>query len=205
MALTLKSGSGTDELDILATKAAKVTLYDLLGNAVNMDRRDVATYAAFCNIFTPPATPTDVMTLHGSDTKTVRVLRAHLYSVQTTAGVNAWYLNRRSTAQTGGAVTGATAVPMESDDEAASAVAEWWTTLFTGGGSLIGNIWAGRVTSPAPATAGIGQLGITIDFVYQFGKPIILHGAGESLNWNFNGAALPSGLAVLAGFVWTEE
>ena len=205
MALIIRSGNGTtDEATVDPTsKALRITEYKADGNYGWLD--NLPTYSAFCTAFTPPATPTDVFSILGSASKTIAILRAMMSTVQTTAGVNAWYLAKRSTAYTGGVAVAATGLPHDSADAAPSAVAQWWTTLFTGGGSLVGNYWAGRINSPAPATAGIGGiLTAEVDFVRLFGKPLILRGVGQSLSWNFLAVALPAGLSVLAGFTWVE-
>lgn len=201
----IKSGSSTDELDIDATsKAARVTEY--LANLARAAWADNHPTYSYTNAsFTIPATPTDIITINGSADKTIAVLRAFISTLQTTAGVNSWYLAKRSTARTGGVSVAGTAVPHDSSDAAAAATVAHWTTLFTGGGTLVGNVWSGRINSPAAATAGIGGfVGHQIDFVRMFGKPLMLRGAGESLAINFGGAALPAGMTCLGGFTWFE-
>lgn len=201
----IKSGATTDELTIDATsKAARVTEY-LAGLARAAWADNHPTYSFSNASFTIPATPTDIITIDGSGSKTIAVVRAWISTLQTTAGVNSWFLAKRSTARTGGVQVAGTAVPHDSSDAAASATVGHWTTLFTGGGSLVGNVWGGRINSPAAATAGIGGfVGHQIDFVRLFGKPLMLRGTGESLAINFNGAALPTGMTCLGGFTWYE-
>jgi len=201
----IKSGATTDELTIDATsKAARVTEY-LAGLARAAWADNHPTYSYSNPSFTIPATPTDIITIEGSASKTIAITSARISTIQTTAGVNSWFLTKRSTARTGGVQVGGTAVSHDSSDAAAAAVVGHWTTLFTGAGALVGNVWGGRVDSPAAATAGIGGfIGAQIDFTRLFGKPILLRGAGESLAINFNGAALPTGMTCLGGFTWFE-
>jgi hypothetical protein len=96
-------------------------------------------------------------------------------------------------------------VPHDSSDPAAAAVVQHWTTLFTDGGALVGNVWGGRIASSAAATAGLGGFsGAFIDFLRLYGKPLMLRGDGESLAINFRGVALPAGMTCLGGFLWFE-
>lgn len=201
----IKSGSSTDEMEVDPTsKAARVTEY--LANVARAAWADNhATYSYTNASFTIPAAPTDIITIKGSGSKTIAVLRAFISTLQTTAGVNSWYLAKRSTAKTGGVSVVGTAVPHDSSDPAATATVEHWTTLATGLGTLVGNVWSGRINSPAAATAGIGGfVGHQIDFVRMFGKPLMLRGDGESLAINFNGVTLPTGMTCLGGFTWFE-
>jgi hypothetical protein len=200
----IKSGTSTDELSIYPTsKAARVTEYLVDGNLAWADI--YPTYSFANPSFTIPATPTDIITISGSGSKTIAIVRAWISTIQTTAGVNSWYLAKRSTAYTGGVPVAGNAIPHDSADAAASAAVNHWTTLFTGGGALIGNVWGGRIDSPAPATAGIGGfVGAMVDFNRLYGKPLILRGAGQALAWNFNGVALPAGMTALGGFTWFE-
>lgn len=204
MGVTILSGADSSEATVDPTsKALRITEY--LSNGAIGWKDNYATYSAFNAAFTPPATPTDVVTIYGSATKTVAVLRAFMSTIQTTAGINSWYLAKRSSAHTGGVQVQATLVPHDSSDAAASNGVNHWTTLFTGAGALVGNIWSGKINSPAAGTAGIGgYVGLQVDFTRLFGKPIILRGVAESINWNFNGVALPAGLSVLGGFTWVE-
>jgi hypothetical protein len=201
----IKSGSSTDELIVDPTsKAARVTEY-LASVARPAWADNHATYSYSNPSFVIPATPTDIITIEGSASKTIAITRVWISTIQTTAGVNSWYLAKRSTAWTGGVHVAGVAVPHDSSDPAGSAVVGHWTTLFTGGGSLVGNVWGGRLDSPAPATAGIGGfVGTFIDFTRLYGKPHMLRGTGESLGINFNGAALPAGMTCLGGFTWFE-
>lgn len=68
-------------------------------------------------------------------------------------------------------------------------------------GTLVGRIWSGRVSSPAPATGGVGNVNIALDFQRN---SIKLAGINDVLAWNFNGAALPAGLSVVAWVQWME-
>lgn len=158
-------------------------------------------YMAASLPFTPGATPQDVFTLTGSSSRNVTVIGAGISTQQTTAGVNAWNLLRRSTANAGGTPTTVAAVQNDRTLPAASATCLQYTANPTAG-TLVGRVWSGRVSSPAPATGGVGNVNIALDFQRN---SIKLAGINDVLAFNFNGALLPAGLSVSAWFAWMES
>lgn len=149
--------------------------------------------------FTPGATPQDVFAITGSATKRVIVLRMSIATVQTSAGMNAWGLVKRSTANSGGTSALVAAVPIDDIYPAATATVRQYTANPTAG-TLIGSVWSGRVTSPAPATAA----GDFEKVIFDDRQPIVLTGITDVLAWNLGGVALPAGLSVQASVWWTE-
>lgn len=163
-----------------------------------------STYGAFmaCSTpFTPGSTPQDVFTITGSATRKVTVTRMSLASVQTTAGMLAWSLIKRSTANSGGTSVAMTAVPTDRGFPAATAT----VLRYTGNptlGNAVGPVWSGRIASPAPATAPVGDLERV---VLSERNPITLDGTGDVLAWSLAGIALPAGLSVQATVWWNEN
>lgn len=158
-------------------------------------------YRAATLPFTPGATPQDVFTITGSATRTVRVTGMGLCSIQTTAGINAWQVVKRSAANTGGTSAAVTRVPVDDSYPAATATVLSYTANPTAG-TLIGPVWTGRMLSPAPASV-VPLFSRELDFIRQ--TPIVLSGVTDVLAWNFNGAVLPSGLSVQAWVSWDES
>lgn len=158
-------------------------------------------YSASSSAFTPGATPQDIFTITGGPNVTVRVLRVTIAFTQTTAGVNAVTLKRRSTANTGGTSAGLTEIPHNSGDSAAVATVLEYTANPTAG-TAVGDVWTGFVASPAAATAGIGSAVENVEFS---GAPVILRGTGEVLAVNLGGVTLPIGLVCRISVMWTEE
>lgn len=157
-------------------------------------------YRAASLPFTPGATPQDVFTITGSATRSVRVTGSGICSVQTTAGINAWRLNKRSTANTGGTSSAVTRVPTDGSYPAATATVLQYTANPTAG-ALVGALWSGWVVSPAPASVA-SILGRDVDLT----RPaLLLTGVADVLAWNFAGAALPVGLSVQAWVAWDES
>ena len=169
---------------------------------VNFDPQN--TYMATIAAFTPGATPQDVFTISGNAVTNVYVLKMGISTTQTAGGSNAWFLAKRSTANTGGTYAAPVAVPFNSNGPAASATLLKYTANPTAG-ILVGNYWSGWVNSAAVASVADGtQSGVALDFLTIMSQPIALLSASETLAWNFNGAALPAGLSVLAWVLWAE-
>jgi hypothetical protein len=163
-----------------------------------------ATFTANNVIYTPPATPTDMVILSGSASKTVKVLRTTITCLQTTAGFNTFFLLLRTAANTGGTLL--TDTPVAHDQTtSATATLKHYSVNPTGVGAGSGNIiQSPRIFCPAAATAS-GNSPYIIDFTSNGMAPITLSGTAQSLVWNFAGAALPAGLSLSISFTWTEE
>lgn len=191
-----------------------VMVYDESGNpliitaagsiGVNIKGSTVAGYSAGSAAFTPPAAPTDMVSIQGSASKTVRVTRLWLSATQTTAGTNTWFIIKRSTADTAGTSTTLTNVPLDSTSAAATAVIKTYTANPTLG-SAVGNLQVLKLFTPTTSTSpavGLYQMDFTLEG--QF-KGIVLRGTTEMLVLNFGGAALPAGLSVVVSVEWIEE
>ncbi|HYE70509.1 MAG TPA: hypothetical protein VD932_03195 [Aquabacterium sp.] len=166
-----------------------------------------ATYsAAVAAAYTPAATPTDIFTITGSASRVVEVRKVWLSTTQTTAGQNAWFIVKRSSANSGGTSQAVTAVAHDSLSQTATATVLRYAASNPTLGTEVGKLWSGHVTSPAPATAEAdGYTGTVIDLCELFGKPVTLRGTGQVLAISFEGAALPAGLSVLFGCTWSER
>ncbi len=161
-------------------------------------------YSAVSTAFTPGATPVDVFGITGSATSNVYVLKMGISTTQTTEGSNAWFIAKRSTANAGGTSAAPVIVPHNSNNPAVSATVLQYTANPTAG-TLAGYVWGGWMNSSDVATEGIGGFeGLEVDFEDMFGQPICLLSASEVLAWNFKGAALPTGLSVIAYCSWYE-
>jgi hypothetical protein len=200
-------GQAMARLDVLNNNKNFVTgalpsVGTVLDTTTPLPTPPASTYGAFMAAsapFTPGATPQDVFTITGS-TKRVTVNAIGVSTVQTTAGMNAWALVKRSTANTAGTSATIAGVPLEDAYPAATATVRQYTANPTAG-TLIGTVWSGRVASPAPATALSG----TEKLLTFNGSPVILTGTTDVLAWNLGGVALPAGLSVQAYVWWTEQ
>lgn len=153
--------------------------------------------------FTPGTTPQDVATIYGSATRQVTVTRIAITTVQTTAGINAWSVIKRSSANTGGTSATISAVPLNSQFPAATATTLQYTANATGQGATVGNVWTGRIL--APATASVVSDGQTAMLTGLSNPSVVLNGTSQGLGVNLGGIALPAGLSVQVAFWWNEQ
>ena len=91
-----------------------------------------ATYCATITGLVPPAAATDIFTIIGSATKTIRISRIQFSGRATAAAACDVSIVKRSTADTGGTPgTVPTIVPLDSTDAAATAVCATYTAVPT--------------------------------------------------------------------------
>jgi hypothetical protein len=151
----------------------------------------------------PAATPTDVFTITGSATKTVRIKKIQLSGLATTAGQFVWLLVRRSAVDTGGTKT--TPVGQANDvtnDGSATAVLGLYTVNPTGLGTAVGTYRGGRMFH-ALVTAQNDRL--VFDFANLQDKALILRGVTDILAINGAGATLPAGATLDIEVFWEED
>lgn len=160
------------------------------------------TYSATINALAVPALATDVFTITGSATKTIRVTRVVVSGSKTTASPVLFVLLKR-TANTGGTSTTRTAVPHDSSDVAASAVVRAYTANPTTG-TLVGNIETVAVFIPTATLATYFR-----SYEWTFGgrpgaQAIVLRGINEVFSVNLNGVTVTGG-SLNIQIEWTEE
>jgi hypothetical protein len=160
------------------------------------------TYSAAAASFASASTATDICTITGSGTKTVRVTQAWLAGTQTTAGTIQVFLEKRSTADTSGTAVAATVVPLDSSNASGTATVNAYTGNPTTG-SLVGHVRSNKLFIPAPATAA-GEPIWLMDFGTRPSQAIVLRGTAQVLAFNLNSTTV-SGSAMTCGFEWTEE
>jgi hypothetical protein len=153
-----------------------------------------ATYGYVAAGVTPVATPTDVLVIQGSATKTVRVKRIKIGGFATTAGQFIVQLIRRSAANSGGSATLTAVTPGKFDvtDPAATAVVSYVQTGNFGTlGASAGLLRTGRLFLNT-ATAG-GTSEVVWEFATREDKAAIIRGTSDFLCLNCAGATVPNG------------
>ena len=160
------------------------------------------TYSAVASNYTTMATtPTDVFTLTGSNTKTVRILHITISGTQTSEATREIVLIKRSSANTGGSSTALTAVPHDSNNAAATATALAYSANPTLGTS-VGNIYCRRTfISDATKPSALNMFEWKADTMSQ---AIVLRGTSQVLAVNFAGVT-SSGSVLCFTIKWTEE
>jgi hypothetical protein len=149
---------------------------------------------------TPVATATDVLVLSGSSSKVIRISRISVMGGATATSIYDLYLYKRSAANTGGTLTNPVPTNADSTDAAATGV----LSLYTANPSALG---AGIVLDASKIFLGTAAL-TSPTTVFTWGvrgdkQPIIR--AGESLSFNFAGAAVPTGSSLYLTIEWTED
>lgn len=151
----------------------------------------------------PVATPTAVIVLKASATKTVRLYRVKVTGAATAAGTMPVFVTKRTTDGTPGSAE-LTAITPCKDATATAAntasVSTVGTANYTTLGTAAGVAAAGRVQMTALAT-GLAA----VPFLWEPKKPIALTaGSTEEITVELGGAALPSG-GVIDWELVTEE
>ena len=161
-----------------------------------------ASFSATINGLALAASATDIFTLTGSATKTVRITKVTFNAVQTTASQVTIVLLRRSTANTVGTSTAQAAVAYDSNNAAATATALAYTANPTTG-TLLGNVLTSRVFVPGAATAGDAQ-GLMQLFGDVGQQYLTLRGIAQVFALNLAGVSVVGGLANVT-VEWTES
>ena len=160
-----------------------------------------ATYSAAIVGLATVATPTDVFTITGSATKTIRVTRIAITGTQTTATQRDILIIKRSTANTGGTSSTLTAVPHDSTGASATATVRAYTANPTALGTAVGNIRTRKVF--IGTTTGNSDEFI-IDFGIRPSQALVVRGVAEVLSINLNSVTSAGGNLDIS-IEWTEE
>lgn len=150
------------------------------------------------------ATPSDFLTIIGSSTKKVRVLRIAVSGAAATASqIIPVQIVARSTAASGGTSAAATAVPMDSSLPAATSVVTRYTANPTVG-TLVGIVDVMTVNF-ALATAVVQPGPVVFDFTARNGGGYTLNATTEALAVNLNGVTLANATTINVMVEWIEE
>ncbi len=194
--LGTKTAAGS--LSITPASDAKFMMATVAGvGSSNSTYRAVGTgYAAY-------ATPTDMLVIRGSASKTVIVTALSMQIQSTAAALQTIYFVKRSTANTGGTATQPTPIPLDSANAAATAVVDLYTAAPTTG-TLVGNILIVLASSSGLTAGGAAVSPNTASTIVDLRQPIVLRGIEESLGFNYNGAALTTGFVATWYAEWIE-
>lgn len=146
---------------------------------------------------------TDVFTISGSATKTIRVLRIEISTIATVTAISNWLIIKRSTLDTGGTSATISGASWDSNNAGSSITITSYTANPTLGTSA-GVIRRARIESPA--TTAATNPAYQFDFTNSgLSSGIVLRGVNENLAVSFNGAAVPAGLNAEINVDWVEE
>lgn len=180
----------------------------VIGN--DTDRMRVSTYAnpgqiqthSASTVFTLANSSTDVLTISGSATKTIKIFEIFFHMTATT-GSNATIIGlRRSSLNTGGTSTLLTNVPYDTNNAASTAVVRSYTANPTALGTLVGNMITNGLYISGGGTIASTPFNYLVDNDIE--QPIVLRGINQLFAINMNGVTF-SGNTARATLVWTEE
>lgn len=171
------------------------------------------TFMASVTGFTPVATPTDIANIFGSASKTVSITRIEVSGITSaaTAATLDLQLFKRSTVGTPGSavLTGLTAVPLDANNGAATAVVSTvGTANYTTLGTSVGLVASKKLPlTLSPATATDFPISPVVSFTFNDTgtQNAILRGTTQQFALNLNSAALPAGTALNVLIEWTEQ
>lgn len=159
------------------------------------------TYSAAITQLATATTATDIATITGSGTKTIKVLQVVLTATETTSAVRDVFLIKRSTANSGGTSSTITNVPNDSSNAAATATVRSYTANPTLGTSV------GTIRARKTDISATNLVGSSDRVIWDFGfmrQPVVLRGTGEVLAINLNGVTW-AGSSVNIEIEWIEE
>ena len=169
---------------------------------VRVTNGTVNTYAAAAT-FTYAANGTDIFTITGSATKTIRIKHISIDGTQTAGGIRTVFLIKRSSPNTGGTSTVVPNVPMDSTNPAGTATVQFYVVNPTALGTAVGTIHNEKLVIPAAnSTVDDSLIFSTIDSAVM--QDITLRGINELLAVNMNGVT-STGNSMGIDIVWTEE
>lgn len=168
-----------------------------------------ASYVCAIPLFVPAANATDMITISGSATKIIKIKRIVLSVTLTVAALGTVLLVKRSAANSGGTSSNQTIVPLDSTNDAATAVVKKYTANPSALGNPLGFIKHISTVFPSATSIIGGEGGASL--IWNFGqegqiKPITLQGVNENIAICNDGAALGLGYTIrMCELNWTEE
>lgn len=146
-----------------------------------------ATYSASVTNLSTSLLATDIFTITGSATKTVRITQILITGTRTTSQNNDFVFIKRSTANTGGTSTTLTSVPYDSTSAAGTAVVRAYTANPTLG-TAIGTMISTNLFLNATASGASDRAAFT--FGNRPAQAIVLRGTSEVLAINLAGVTI---------------
>src|SRR5262245_46525000 len=179
--------------------------------AVSLDRPGIAAYRASILYTLGVATPTEVVVMQGSATKTIRLTKINVQGWSTTAGVMKWKLSRRTTAGTLGSAV-LTAIPTQGKNDSGTVAAPTLTisTVGTANYGTVGTL--GAILDCGVVGFNLAaQINNTIPWtpVMHASQAMVLRGTSDWLTLDggadAGGDAVPAGGVALITVEWVED
>lgn len=161
-----------------------------------------ATYGAAAHALTSAANATDIFTVTGSSSKTIRITRVLFSSTEGSNGIHLVRFIKRSTADSGGTSSAITAVPYDSASAAATATVLAYTANPTLG-TAVGDLAAFTIQIPA---TNLNNSNYPWEFAYgtRPAQAIVLRGTEQVFAVNLDATTITNGSFNIS-VEWTEE
>lgn len=201
-------------LNSTATATGLTTLTDPAGlqrYAVTLDGAGAAVYRASILFTLGVATPTEVVVMQGSATKTIRLTLIKVQGWSTTAGVMKWKASRRTTAGTLGSAV-LTAIPTQGKNDSGTVAAPTLTisTVGTANYGTVGTLSA-ILDSGVVGFNLAAQIGNSLPWTPVKGaaQALVLRGTSDWITLDggadAGGDAVPAGGVALITVEWIED
>ncbi len=181
------------------------------GGSTTISPATTVTYMSSDTFFTPAASATDIWTMTGSSTKTIKILQLAISYTGSAAGAGTFFLLRRSSANSGGTSSSTTPGKMDVNDGASTSTIKTYTANPSSLGTTASQLACFTMTPVAQVSTAIfayTQASTDVQiFNYSIsGQPIILRGTSDILALNCNGTS-PSGgtVKISVRVIFTEE
>lgn len=159
------------------------------------------TYSAASDGFTVASTPTDVFTITGSASKTIRIHKIKVSGTTTSGSAIKLKISlvKRSTADSGGTSVSDTVVPHDSNNNSGTATVSHYTANPTLGTTV------GVVRSEQLGITNQGLSGGTVEWIFNESphQPLVLRGTSQQLGINF-GSTSVTGSVISISVEWSE-
>ena len=179
---------------------------DAYGNLIVMTEGTKPTYSVASIGFALPATPTQIFSMMGSATKTVRILRVSVSGFAAVASQTIMLgLQKLSTAPTGGTPVNPTIVAHDTGMNAVSSILSTNVAHYTALPTLGTGLYVRtRPTLFGLATTAAGDAAVW-DFTTRNGQGMVLRGVSQGIAINLNGIALANATTLAYDVEWSEE
>jgi hypothetical protein len=203
--IDLFDGSGNPSTIKVPGAGALTTDNEIIVRSVPVDGTK-ETYSASIVGLVPPTTPTDIFTITGSASKTIRITYIGIEATQNTVGYVNILLIKRSVANSGGTSTSPLPSPYDSNNAAATAIINAYTVNPTSLGATVGSpIRAAKVfiSTTTGGNTAIEDI-LSWDFGNRPSQSVVLRGTSQVLAINLNSTTI-AGNNFNISIEWTEE
>jgi len=206
--------AGNTNVQVTAGSGTAIACYQDASNnefqrvfAALEDTQKATYYANYTGQSVGTGATTNIFTVAGSATKTVKIVG--LYIAATAATAASYFdvlVKRQSTADTGGtAATAATILPADINDAAASAAAPKFYTAAPTAGTVTGTLFSTKIFAPITGTPAPVVPVALLEAGRVPMKSVTLRGTTDIIAVTLNGVTPANATSFDVTLIWTEE